>query len=359
MVRHIRTVHDLAITLQHISDIFTHTYTRYFTRLNNGAVADDDFAHLIELAADAVEAVTIIDTQPDTDVNPGPDADRDRGSDPSSIRSSDDIVSLVESMESAESNVSAMERRVNNSELNNNPKPDLKSNPRRRKLVKRGALPRHKRNMTFKGAALMEAGGKMGFTIASKEFLHEKGLVNMRNITTAMRGDNFEENDEAAKRGLPFWITEPDLEAELQRYIDDDSGPATQDFTDQRGQVYAAMAQDTYYTQDDGQAGAPMEHVLIGLMQRFPNVRGKSDGLQEMLQMVQGKRRIHSYNRERSAAGNKAGGNMDAGQQITLAINGTSNKNVPGLNMADLQTQLCERRKIEKQAGVEWDWGSL
>ena len=60
----------------------------------------------------------------------------------------------------------------------------------------------------------------------------------------------------------------------------------------------------------------------------------------------------------RSAAGNKAGEDMDAGLQITLAIDGTSNKNVPGLNMADLRTQLCERRKIEKEAGVEWDWDS-
>ena len=152
--------------------------------------------------------------------------------------------------------------------------------------------------MTVKGAALMEAGGKMGFTISSKEFLHEKELINMRNIRNAMGGDDFEENDEAAKRGLPFWVTEPDLEAELQQYIDDDTFPATRDFADHRGQVYRAMAQDTWYRQDDGTAGAPMEHVLIALMQRFPNVKGESDGLHGMLKIVQGKRRIHRCNSE-------------------------------------------------------------
>lgn len=203
----------------------------------------------------------------------------------------------------------------------------------------------------------MEAGGKMGFTISSKEFLHEKGLINMRNIRHAMGGDTFEDTDEAAKRGLPFWVTEPDLEAKLQQYIDGDKVPATQEFADHRGQVDEAMGQDTYY-REDGRAGAPMEQVLITLMQRFPNVRGEADGLHGMLQMVQGKRRIHSYNRERNTAGNKAGEDMDAGLQITLAIDGTSNKNVPGMNMADLRTQLCERRKIEKEAGVEWDWDS-
>ena len=204
----------------------------------------------------------------------------------------------------------------------------------------------------------MEAGSKMGFTISSKEFLHEKGLINMRNIRNAMGGDTFEENDEAAKRGLPFWITEPDLEAEVQQYIDDDVVPATKEHADHRGSAYRAMAQDTWYKQDDGTAGASMEHVLIALMQRFPNVRGDSDGVNGMLQMVQGKRRVHSYNRERNAAGMRAGEDMDAGLQITLAIDGTSNKNVPGLNMADLRTQLSERRRIEKDAGVDWDWDS-
>jgi len=322
--------------------------------LADDTVADDDFARLIELAADAVDAVTIIDAQPDDDVEPNLNDDRNTDPDPSDIRSGDDFVSpLIDAMAA---DVRAMERRVDNSELNDNPKPNLKSKPMRRKPIKRGPLPRHRKNMTVKGAALMDAGAKMGFTISSKEFLHEKGLVNMRNIRNAMGGDDFEENDEAAKRGLPFWITEPDLEAEIQQYIDDDVVPATKEFTDHRGQVYRAMAKDTWYRQDDGTAGAPMEHILIALMQRFPSVRGESDGLHGMLQMVQGKRRIHSYNRERSAAGNRAGEDMNAGLQITLAIDGTSNKNVPGLNMADLRTQLCERRKIEREAGVEWDW---
>ena len=264
MVRYIRTVHDLAITLQHILDISARTYTRYFTRLTDDTGADDDFARLVELAANAVDAVTMIDAQPDDDVDPDPDANHHTDSDPGDTRSSDDnFFPLIESMAA---DVRAMERRVDNSELNNNPKPNLKTKPMRRKLVKRGAFPRHRRNMTVKGAALMEAGSKMGFTISSKEFLHEKGLINMRNIRNAMGGDTFEENDEAAKRGLPFWITEPDLEAEVQQYIDDDVVPATKEHADHRGSAYRAMAQDTWYKQDDGTAGASMEHVLIALM---------------------------------------------------------------------------------------------
>ena len=130
MIRYIRTVHDLAITLQHILDISARTYTRYFTQLNDDTVADDDFARLIELAADAVDAVTIIDAKPDDNVEPNPDANRNPDPDPSNIRSSDDISPLIKSMAS---DVRAMERRVDNSELNNNPKPNLKSKPMRRK----------------------------------------------------------------------------------------------------------------------------------------------------------------------------------------------------------------------------------
>ena len=155
MIRYIRTVHDLAITLQHILDISARTYTRYFTQLNDDTVADDDFARLIELAADAVDAVTIIDAKPDDDFEPNPDANRNTDPDPSNIRSSDNIPPpLIESMAA---DVRAMERRVDNSELNNNPKPNLKTKPMRRKPVKRGAFPRHRHNMTVKGAALMEA----------------------------------------------------------------------------------------------------------------------------------------------------------------------------------------------------------
>ena len=51
MVRYIRTVHDLAITLQRILDISARTYTRYFTRLTDDTGADDGSLQLIELAA--------------------------------------------------------------------------------------------------------------------------------------------------------------------------------------------------------------------------------------------------------------------------------------------------------------------
>ena len=91
MVRYIRTVHDLAITLQRILDISARTYTRYFTQLADDTVADDDFARLIELAADAVGAVTIIDAQPDDDVEPSLNVTRNTDPDPSNIRSSDDF----------------------------------------------------------------------------------------------------------------------------------------------------------------------------------------------------------------------------------------------------------------------------
>ena len=58
--------------------------------MNDDTVADDDFARSTELAADAVDAVTIIDAKPDDDVEPKP-ANRNTDSDPSDTRSSDDV----------------------------------------------------------------------------------------------------------------------------------------------------------------------------------------------------------------------------------------------------------------------------
>ena len=161
-------------------------------------------------------------------------------------------------------------------------------------------------------------------------------------------GGNTMENGKVAMGMLGNFVQVDEVSRHLHRVQTEDFIPATGAYVDKHGIEHGPFHDDNFDIQSDTDLGAPLEHLLIFLMEACPDPAAQANNLRKLLSGCQGKRSAIEFMNEKERAIRQSGGNPDDYTHLQLTVMGMSNSNHPDVGGDDMCLKLTSQMNAKQ-----------